>query len=469
MPENGPMNVQQLENELWEAADQLRANSKLTAAEYAMPVLGLIFLRHADNRFKAYLPEIEADIPLQVPATQRETLIKLGFQGKAAIYLPETARFDRIASLPQGANVGEVIDRAVDVIEAEYEVLKGALPRGYPAFETDLLAELVKIFDRPAIKAATGDVFGRIYEYFLNKFAMSGAQEGGEFFTPTSLVQLIVAVIEPYHGMVYDPACGSGSLLLNFAKVLGHDKVRQGFFGQEINLTTWNLCRINMFLHDINYEHFDIAHGDTLIDPAHWDDEPFEAIVSNPPYSTKWPGSDNPLLINDSRFAPAGVLAPKSKAEPDYLELFGRLMQRMGDTLTEASAQPHAVELAKIEAIMHERSISAENERAKIHADLERDRMKAQGRSQWFTVGVMTICAAAVLGLVRLQQQVFEFGESVAGHVHAERVQCSGESWAQGAAGSLEDERMGHCSLLRSAKIQCREGLSGARAHHETP
>jgi type I restriction enzyme M protein len=126
------MNVQQLENELWEAADQLRANSKLTAAEYAMPVLGLIFLRHADNRFKAYLPEIEADIPKQVPAAQREQLIRLGFQGKAAIYLPEAARFDRIASLPKGANVGELIDRAMDVIEADYDVLKGALPRGYP-------------------------------------------------------------------------------------------------------------------------------------------------------------------------------------------------------------------------------------------------------------------------------------------------------------------------------------------------
>lgn len=178
------MNVQQLENELWEAADQLRANSKLTAAEYSMPVLGLIFLRHADNRFKAYLPDIEADIPPQVPAAQREALIKLGFQGKAAIYLPEAARFDRIVSLPQGAKVGEIIDAAMDAVEAEYPVLSGALPRGYAAFEPDLLAELVKIFDRPAIKAATGDVFGRIYEYFLNKFAMSGAQEGGEFFTP---------------------------------------------------------------------------------------------------------------------------------------------------------------------------------------------------------------------------------------------------------------------------------------------
>ena len=114
---------------------------------------------------------------------------------------------------------------------------------------------------------------------------------------------------------VYDPACGSGSLLLKFAKVLGQDNVRQGFFGQEINLTTYNLCRINMFLHDINYEKFDIAHGDTLTDPQHWDDEPFEAIVSNPPYSIKWEGDANPLLINDPRFAPAGVLAPKSKAD----------------------------------------------------------------------------------------------------------------------------------------------------------
>lgn len=186
------MNIQQLENELWEAADQLRANSKLTASEYSMPVLGLIFLRHASNRFNAYLPDITAGIDAKVPASRRKALIKLGFQGKAAIYLPETARFEYIASLPTGTSVGEVIDAAMDGIEAEHEVLQGALPRGYAAFEPDLLAGLVKIFDRPAIKQATGDVFGRIYEYFLNKFAMSGAQEGGEFFTPPSLVRMIV-------------------------------------------------------------------------------------------------------------------------------------------------------------------------------------------------------------------------------------------------------------------------------------
>jgi type I restriction enzyme M protein len=138
------------------------------------------------------------------------------------------------------------------------------------------------------------------------------------YYTPQEVSELLARITvagKTQVNKVYDPACGSGSLLLNFSKVLGHNAVRQGFFGQEINLTTYNLCRINMFLHDVNYEKFDIAHGDTLMDPAHWDDEPFEAIVSNPPYSIKWEGDANPLLINDPRFAPAGVLAPKSKAD----------------------------------------------------------------------------------------------------------------------------------------------------------
>jgi type I restriction enzyme M protein len=149
-------------------------------------------------------------------------------------------------------------------------------------------------------------------------YASSAGKSGGEFFTPQEVSELlarITVVGRKAVNKVYDPACGSGSLLLKFAKVLGQDNVRQGFFGQEINLTTYNLCRINMFLHDVNYEKFHIAHGDTLTDPAHWDDEPFEAIVSNPPYSIRWAGKSNPLLINDERFAPAGVLAPKSKAD----------------------------------------------------------------------------------------------------------------------------------------------------------
>ena len=304
------MNVQQLENELWEAADQLRANSKLTAAEYSMPVLGLIFLRHADNRFKAYLPEIESDIPAQVPAAQREALIKLGFQGKAAIYLPEDARFDRIVSLPQGAKVGEVIDTAMDVIEAEYEVLKGALPRGYTAFEPDLLADLVKIFDRPAIKAATGDVFGRIYEYFLNKFAMSGAQEGGEFFTPPSLVRMIVNVIEPDHGLVLDPACGSAGMFVQTGHFI--EDVRHGiandavtFHGQEKSDTNTRLARMNLVVHGLDASN--IRQGNTFYDPIEHLIGQCSYVMANPPFNVD------------------GVDTKKIEGQVDAVEKGGRL------------------------------------------------------------------------------------------------------------------------------------------------
>ena len=162
------------------------------------------------------------------------------------------------------------------------------------------------------------DLFGDAYEYLMQMYASQAGKSGGEYYTPQEVSELlarITVVGKTSVNKVYDPAVGSGSLLLKFAKVLGKENVRQGFYGQEINLTTYNLARINMFLHDVNYEQFNLAHGDTLIDPAHWDDEPFEAIVSNPPYSISWEGDANPLLINDPRFAPAGVLAPKSKAD----------------------------------------------------------------------------------------------------------------------------------------------------------
>ena len=164
----------------------------------------------------------------------------------------------------------------------------------------------------------TIDAFGDAYEFLMTMYASNAGKSGGEFFTPQEVSELlaeITTVGKKEVNKVYDPACGSGSLLLKFAKVLGKENVRQGFYGQEINITTYNLCRINMFLHDINYNNFDIAHGDTLTDPKHWDDEPFDAIVSNPPYSINWEGDANPLLINDPRFSPAGVLAPKSKAD----------------------------------------------------------------------------------------------------------------------------------------------------------
>lgn len=162
------------------------------------------------------------------------------------------------------------------------------------------------------------DTFGDAYEYLMTMYASNAGKSGGEFFTPQEVSELLaeIAVVGKKDiNKVYDPACGSGSLLLKFSKVLGQENIRQGFFGQEINITTYNLCRINMFLHNINYEKFDIALGDTLTDPKHWDDEPFDVIVSNPPYSIKWEGDANPLLINDPRFSPAGILAPKSKAD----------------------------------------------------------------------------------------------------------------------------------------------------------
>ena len=189
-------------------------------------------------------------------------------------------------------------------------------------------ANLVKLIEGVAAmklgnyKDNSIDAFGDAYEYLMSMYASNAGKSGGEFFTPQEVSELLtrIAVVGKAEvNKVYDPACGSGSLLLKAAKILGKENVRQGFYGQEINLTTYNLCRINMFLHDIDYDKFDIAHEDTLLNPQHWDDEPFEVIVSNPPYSIKWEGDDNPVLINDPRFSPAGVLAPKSKADLAFI------------------------------------------------------------------------------------------------------------------------------------------------------
>ena len=164
----------------------------------------------------------------------------------------------------------------------------------------------------------TIDAFGDAYEFLMGMYASDAGKSGGEYYTPQEVGELLAKITtigKTQVNKVYDPCCGSGSLLLKFAKILGKDNVRQGFYGQELNPTSFNLARINMFLHDINYNKFNIARGNTLTNPMHWDDEPFDAIVSNPPYSNKWDGDSNPLLINDPRFSPAGVLAPKSKSD----------------------------------------------------------------------------------------------------------------------------------------------------------
>lgn len=172
------------------------------------------------------------------------------------------------------------------------------------------------------VKDHTFDAFGDAYEYLMSMYASNAGKSGGEFYTPADVSELLTrlgTVGKTEINKVYDPACGSGSLLLKAEKILGKDAIRNGFYGQEINITTYNLCRINMFLHDVGFDKFNVACEDTLISPQHWDDEPFELIVSNPPYSIKWAGDENPLLINDPRFAPAGVLAPKSKADMAFI------------------------------------------------------------------------------------------------------------------------------------------------------
>ncbi len=283
-----------LEDDLWEAADQLRANSKLTASEYSMPVLGLIFLRHATTRFNDLLPEVEKAVPARATGALREDRIKLGFQGKAAIYLPETARYDYLAALPAGTNVGEAIRDAMIAIEASVtdqqgnKLLEGALPKDYLGLEQDLLAELIKIFNRPALQTAKGDVFGRIYEYFLNQFAQSGAQEGGEFFTPPSLVRMIVNVIEPDHGTVLDPACGSAGMFVqtgHFIEEVRHKHTVDTditFFGQEKADLNSKLARMNLAVHGLEGQ---IRIGNTFYEDHHQLLGQCDFVMANPPFN----------------------------------------------------------------------------------------------------------------------------------------------------------------------------------------
>ncbi len=286
--------LKQLEDDLWEAADQLRANSKLTASEYSMPVLGLIFLRHATTRFNQLLPAIEAAIPARATGSLREKQIRLGFEGKAAIYLPEKARYDHLAALPSSHNLAIAIREAMVEIEDTVtdqqgkKLLEGALPKDYLGLELDLLAELIKIFNRPALQTAQGDVFGRIYEYFLNQFAQSGAQEGGEFFTPPSLVKLIVNVIEPDHGTVLDPACGSAGMFVQTghfieeARQQNTSEVNIRFYGQEKADLNSKLARMNLAVHGLEGN---IRIGNTFYDDHHGLVGACDFVMANPPFN----------------------------------------------------------------------------------------------------------------------------------------------------------------------------------------
>lgn len=262
-------NIEKIEDRLWEAADQLRANSKLTSSEYCMPVLGVIFLRHASNRYEAAQQAIEADraagkIAPGVPIV-RDHFIK-----RRALLLPEQARYDYLLNLPSDADLGSALVDATNAIEADFEPLAGQLPKDYDRFDNTLLEDLLRNFDSEALRRASGDVFGRIYEYFLMKFAIQGAQDNGEFFTPPSLVQTIVNVIEPDHGVVFDPACGSGGMFVQSSHFIEHEGLdtmkRVTFYGQEKTATTIRLAKMNLAVHGLDG---DIREANSFYDDVH--------------------------------------------------------------------------------------------------------------------------------------------------------------------------------------------------------
>ena len=330
----------ELHRTIWKIANDLRGS--VDGWDFKTYVLGLLFYRFISENLTAYLNEAErragqTDFDYtalpdeEAEVGRRETVAEKGFyilpselfvnvrrRAASDVNLNETLK--RVFMNIEGSAVGAESEGDLKDLFADLDVNSAKLGQTVEGRNKKLvkLLDAIGELELGSFADHTIDAFGDAYEYLMQMYAANAGKSGGEFFTPQEVSELLARITvigKTSVNKVYDPACGSGSLLLQFAKVLGKENVRQGFFGQEINLTTYNLARINMFLHDINYEQFDLAHGDTLIDPAHWDDEPFEAIVSNPPYSTKWEGDSNPLLINDPRFAPAGVLAPKSKAD----------------------------------------------------------------------------------------------------------------------------------------------------------
>jgi type I restriction enzyme M protein len=243
--------LEKFEAQLWRIADDLRANSGLASNEYFMPIMGLIFLRHATNRFYEAKAAIEEDQAAgRMPA---RPLVEADFRKRRALMLPEAARYDALLDLPKDGNIGVALTRAMEAVEAAFPPLAGQLPKDYERFEGDLLERMLRMFDAEGLRDASGDVFGRIYEYFLVEFSKQGAHDNGEFFTPPSIVQTIVHVIEPDHGVVFDPACGSGGMFVqssHFIEDAGLETMKRvTFYGHEKNDTTAKLAQINLAVH----------------------------------------------------------------------------------------------------------------------------------------------------------------------------------------------------------------------------
>jgi type I restriction enzyme M protein len=293
--------LKELEARLWKTADDLRANSKLTATEYSFPILGLIFLRHAHNRFVIAKSEIDKTLPVH-PVRGVRPIEKNDFLTAKAIYLPENARWDTISNLPESADVGEYINEAMRSIETEYEALVGVLPKDYNLFDKDLLQRAIRVFNDEALNDVRGDVFGRIYEFFLNKFAMSGAQEGGEFFTPPSLVNTIVKIIQPNHGVVADLAVGSAGMFVQTAHFIedeGADASQKvTFYGQEKADTNTRLAKMNMAVHGLEGS---IMQGNTFYEDKHELFGKCDFIMANPPFNVDGVDKSKDSIKKDPR------------------------------------------------------------------------------------------------------------------------------------------------------------------------
>jgi len=334
----------ELHRTIWSIANDLRGS--VDGWDFKQYVLVMLFYRYISENLTTYINNGEHDagdkcfnfasITDKAAKEARDDLIKT----KGFFILPSQL-FENVRKRSvSDANLNETLEKVFKNIEASARGtdseanFKGLFDdidvnsNKLGSSVTKRNERLIKLMNGVAemklgdYKDNTIDLFGDAYEFLMGMYASNAGKSGGEFYTPQEVSELLthIALVDKSEvNKVYDPACGSGSLLLKFAKILGKDNVRQGFFGQEINITNYNLCRINMFLHDIDYDKFDIALGDTLTEPLHWDDEPFEAIVSNPPYSIRWVGDESPVLINDPRFSPAGVLAPKTKADLAFI------------------------------------------------------------------------------------------------------------------------------------------------------
>lgn len=311
--------LRKLEAELWRAADQLRANSKLTASEYSMPVLGLIFLRHAYNRFQKVKIEVEKDLPVH-PQRGKRPLTKKDFEEQNSMFLPEQSQFDYLVALPESADIGEAIDNAMKLIEDEYDNLKGVLPKNFSIFSKDLLRELLRIFNKEVLQKAEGDLFGKIYEYFLGKFAMTGAQEGGEFFTPMSLVQTIVNVIEPDHGIVFDPACGSAGMFVQTGYFIESEGLKPAekvtFYGQEKADLNTKLAKMNLTVHGLEGN---IQEGNTFYEDKQDMVGRADFVMANPPFNVDGVDKAKDAVKKDPRLLLDGKVNLPKKDNANYL------------------------------------------------------------------------------------------------------------------------------------------------------